>query len=664
MVREAIVFDAPPRVFAAGSQAILALPENPRAGDFEVVTPSGTARWTTGVPMPLGTDERSLLVRVDGQATSAGFWLVHAALFAAVGLMLHLCAVRGAALALAITALGILAIRLLLGISALVEFPFVGEGQQLTLWLLPVVPWAIVVAAEAGARLREQRDAAASWRVHAAYALAMVALSLALFPDSIAKQAVLALVPITLFAGLMLAAARTPRVLAVRVRRVTLPAWAVSGAALGGALLIFRLALDLLGWREGVRLGGTRIAVSVIYIPVALILFAWLVRRWDRRIRAAAGDAARAARTPALALRSIGLFLTLGFVTVAFWISDFGIVLVGLPGLFLMLAALGVRWTQPGAHGRIVALAYALPLVLFALLQITPGLLVPVGSDVGRAEVRMSEWNRNQLLLLERGDPQSLRLIGQRRSEALAVMRETMRSYTRGNWFGKGFLGGRVSHEIQETATREHAVSSLLASQWGLAGTIGLTILLLCLLLPAREELRPGRDDRTAAMMRDAVVLFGVLLLASIVLPAPFDAALVLLTSLALLGAVAYPAAVPAGTTAAIAEDAQHDGGGSAPLRFWPLVSALALTVFACSSLYMVLANYGLVFFTGKNVYLLGLDSVSDALEGLVLLALGAAGWVAAQRPTVSTLAPAPQPLSLPRRPGRALQRGKPVPMP
>jgi hypothetical protein len=206
-------------------------------------------------------------------------------------------------------------------------------------------------------------------------------------------------------------------------------------------------------------------------------------------------------------------------------------------------------------------------------------------------------------------------------------------------------------------------VSSLLASQWGLAGTIGLTILLLCLLLPAREELRPSRDDRTAGMMRDAVVLFGVLLLASIVLPAPFDAALVLLTSLALLGAVAYPAAGPAGTTA-IAEDAQDGGDASAPLRFWPLVSALALTVFACSSLYMVLANYGLVFFTGKNVYLLGLDSVSDALEGLVLLALGAAGWVAAQRPTVSTLAPAPQPLSLPRRPGRALQRGKPVPMP
>ncbi|HSR42404.1 MAG TPA: hypothetical protein VLL48_09535, partial [Longimicrobiales bacterium] len=39
--------------------------------------------------------------------------------------------------------------------------------------------------------------------------------------------------------------------------------------------------------------------------------------------------------------------------------------------------------------------------------------------------------------------------------------------------------------------------------------------------------------------------------------------------------------------------------------------------------------NYGLVFFTGKNVYALGLDSLGDALEttallGLAALALGA----------------------------------------
>lgn len=54
------------------------------------------------------------------------------------------------------------------------------------------------------------------------------------------------------------------------------------------------------------------------------------------------------------------------------------------------------------------------------------------------------------------------------------------------------------------------------------------------------------------------------------------------------------------------------------------LVGALALLTFAMAGVYMVLANYGWVLFTGKNVYLLGLDSVSDALESMALLALAA----------------------------------------
>jgi hypothetical protein len=52
-----------------------------------------------------------------------------------------------------------------------------------------------------------------------------------------------------------------------------------------------------------------------------------------------------------------------------------------------------------------------------------------------------------------------------------------------------------------------------------------------------------------------------------------------------------------------------------------PIVAALFLFGMAGAGLYMVLANYGLAFFTGKNVYLLGVDSVSDMVEGTLLLA-------------------------------------------
>ena len=50
------------------------------------------------------------------------------------------------------------------------------------------------------------------------------------------------------------------------------------------------------------------------------------------------------------------------------------------------------------------------------------------------------------------------------------------------------------------------------------------------------------------------------------------------------------------------------------------------------AGLYMVLANYGLVLFTGKNVYLLGLDSVGDVLESLALLGLASVGLARAGR--------------------------------
>src|SRR5690606_9045494 len=110
-------------------------------------------------------------------------------------------------------------------------------------------------------------------------------------------------------------------------RSVRLPEWALSGFALGLMLLLARVLLDTIGWREGVRIGGTRIAVSVVYLPAVLLLFAWLARRWDRRI-VAASDAARA-RTATRALLSLGTYLAVGVVAVAVWISDFGIVLVG-----------------------------------------------------------------------------------------------------------------------------------------------------------------------------------------------------------------------------------------------------------------------------------------------------------------------------------------------
>jgi hypothetical protein len=373
-------------------------------------------------------------------------------------------------------------------------------------------------------------------------------------------------------------------------------------------------------------IGGTRLAVSVLHTPLTLIALALVLHHHDVRIANAAGTTR--ARVVFRALADVLAFVVLAFAGVAFWISDFGILLVGVPGVLLMLAILGARWTRGLSYAATAA--FALPLLLFLLLQSAPGLLHPVWRGAGGAEGRMGEWNRNELLLLERGDPGALRHIGQRRSEALAVMRETMRSYTRGNWLGRGFLEGRVSNEIKDTSTREHTVGALLASQWGLAGTLGLVFLLLALIAPiARASVLPETGD-AQRMLRAGAATFGFLLLPAFALPTPFGAVFTALTCAGIIAAFALAFSSETKRDETTPRDPRDE---FRPLPANVLLAALALLTVTCSGLYMILANYGLAFFTGKNVYLLGLDSISDALEATILLAGAAAALAWKEQP-------------------------------
>lgn len=651
LARQAVVFAASPERFAVPGQAILTLPVDPAVGDIEVLTPSGQASWHTGRPLALGTGERSLLVRVDGQGTSAGYWLVHGALLLLPVLLFLLRPMTGPVFALALTALALAGFRLVLALSALSAPPYAMEAQQLGLWLLPFLPWAVVVAGELGARWRTTasapRLAPASWRrqgFHALYALVLVGLAAVLFPTSSTKAGALGIVALGTAAIRMWADQGWPRVRAAWRRfaaRITARPWLLQGWSLGLGLLALRALLDAAGWREQLTVGGTRIGVSLLYTPLAAVALAVVLFRWDgvlRRARGAGGFPRQVAR----ALLDVGVFLLLAYVGVGAWISDFGLALVLLPGALVLLALAGARWAPEGRAGALTMATLGLPLMLFVLLQVAPPLLrFSWGGDLQAVDARLGEWNRNELLLLERGDPEGLRLIGQRRSEALAVMRETMRSYTRGNLLGKGFLEGRVSDEIAETSTREHVASALLASQFGLPGTAGLIMVLLALLPPALGLLgedgrrnegaaggtlsQPGHEGGGPAVGVGVLTLLLVVLVpTSYLLPSPFNVMLVGVVLVALLVALVAPAFGGAGVWG------WADGGTleaphrPAALPARRLIATSALLTMALAGLYMVLANYGLAFFTGKNVYLLGLDSVGDALEAVALLALAA----------------------------------------
>ncbi len=620
---QAVVFEAPARAFETASQAILELDRNPRASHYEIMTPAGLASAPTGQTVPLGSRERSILLRVDGQGTSPTFWLILIALFMLAGSVFYFRPVPGPIFALAICAVGFGAIRLLLGTSALLEYPFVPEAHQIGLWLLPALPWTVVLAAELARGPFGGREVA----FHGALAAALATLTLVLFADSPAKQLALSLVPATLFAmavwnGRPPVPVQVPMRMRGRTRMGSSLGW-----SLGLTFFLVRVLLELMGWREGVMLGGTRIAWSVVYSPLALIAFAVVLHRHAARI--AQVDVASRDRAVALAFMDSVAFLGLTYVATALWISDFGIVLVGMPAVLLVLALLGVHWTR--GLGYAAAATFALPFVLFAIVQSSPRLLHTDWRVGGGAEGRMGEWNRNELLLLERGDPDALRRIGERRSEALAVMRETMRSYTRGNWFGKGFLDGRVSNEIESTAVREHTVSALLASQWGLAGALGLVLLLLIIVLPLHPGGAVPGMGNTRAIVGVSAALFAVLLLPALGLPQPFGTLFTTLGSVMVVGAFVLPAARATVARASVPGEnaartrAPETSAAANPFPLHATIAALFLLTLAGTGLYMVLANYGLVLFTGKNVYFFGLDSVGDALEGLILLAGGAA---------------------------------------
>lgn len=633
-----LTLSSPSDVFAAAGQAVLGLPEAPSAGWFELRSPSGQARWETGQPFTLDDGEKGLLLRVDGLAASSSFLLLLALLFLLAAAPFAFVETTGAVRGVALAALGIAALRVLLSLSAMARYPFVDEGHQIGLWLVPALPWFVCVLGRQRGAARQDVRPSAPWisRTNIATALlgaALIFLAAALFPTSLAKTLVLTFAVACAAAFALLPIARTFPILkrgAARLRRLAkaFPArlrkaaanW--PGFAAGLVILLGRFVLDTAGFREQIALGGTRIGLSVLYTPVALTAFALLVAAHHRRVAAARdgnaggaedGRAARVedgtrSRTASRSLIDLCAFLGWAYMGTSILISDFGIAFTTLPGPLVVLALVGRRWAKAsdwarpvnggaGADGREtydipagvhdreaydipasihdressdspagaerrwwrtngsdrrVALLAAAPLILFLTLQVAPGLLRPLLPDTEGPRSGLEEWSRNELLLLERGDPDALRLIGESRSEALAVMRETMRSYTRGNWWGQGFLEGRVSSQIRTTATREHVVTGLLASQWGAPGTLGL---------------------------------------------------------LALLAAVVRPLA-PA-------------------VRRWSsraqFVSATALLTFSTAGVYMVFANYGWALFTGKNVYLLGLDSLGDTLEALALLGLASA---------------------------------------
>lgn len=329
--------------------------------------------------------------------------------------------------------------------------------------------------------------------------------------------------------------------------------------------LAIRFLALLAGGRESLVVGGQRFALSLVHVPLAIVLEAgYLLWLWNRsRQRSRLGWGDLA---PALA------FLFATWLVPGLLAEDLGLALLNVPVFLLALAVTaaavrrGLRADGVLAHSRWPVRAPLLLVAAYLAFAVLPVGARAVLSFLPVAQHTELASEREFLRLLAVAYPERLGALGSRKSEDLAVMSAVMRSYTGGPFFGRGYLTSELSPHLAATTLREHATAVFLAAEWGLAGSLG------------------------------AMALYAVA---------------------CLCGLRVHPL-----RPAAWRSFAGWSTGGA----FGRLASLLAALTFGVASLYMIIANYQVTFFTGKNVYLLGLDSAADVLEAFLLAAVFALG--------------------------------------
>jgi hypothetical protein len=249
------------------------------------------------------------------------------------------------------------------------------------------------------------------------------------------------------------------------------------------ALALLRAVLLLVGLRESVSPGGTRISLSLVHLPLALAIEAgYLV--WLRRRAEAAGGVVPGDLGPAVAM-ALGLWLL-----PAMLVSDLGLALLHLPVFLVALvwvtASAGVFARDGLAPETVPLRGWSRPLArwapLAALVVVLATLAAPAPAQ-GFVSLVPEDWRlgleseRNYLRVLAFAYPQELARVARRESEELAVMAAVMDRYTAGPLAGRGWFASEISPHLRATALREHAVAVFVAAEQGVVGALGLLLL-------------------------------------------------------------------------------------------------------------------------------------------------------------------------------------------
>lgn len=321
--------------------------------------------------------------------------------------------------------------------------------------------------------------------------------------------------------------------------------------------------------REGIPL-------SLVYVPVALVLFAYFLDRW--RI-APPGGKSWSEQSPwgASIAFCAGLFLiyVFGVWLAAFFggfVRDFGSIIFALPvlvaGWLVLDPTVGGSVKPKPIYARLWPPRYPLmwlpAFVAAALLlaaNILPPLFAPTKSPAAVTTIEQARevlqgaslwYDQDLARLFGKFDPAGAAQAGTKSGEIIATLMANMEDHAR-HLVGPGLLGSEPPIGLAANHMDDNVASVHILGPFGRMGAAAL--------------------------------------------------------SLMLMAAVALAMASQARVKPAL------DGGR--------ILGLLALGTFASVSVYMIMVHTLAAIFVGRNVYLMSIASVGDFAEGLVLLALG-----------------------------------------
>lgn len=274
-------------------------------------------------------------------------------------------------------------------------------------------------------------------------------------------------------------------------------------------LLALRIVLLGMGMKEGFNLGA-RIAFSVVYVPMFLLLFGIGCSTVLVRLKSITERSAE--RELLWFLRFVLIiFVAQGMIGVL--VSDIGSFLYMIPQT-LVVAAVGLTYflqerksNETKQWKKWVFIAVCVIPVLFTAISLKyPKIPVSMGAGdlLSSRGLKQVETNATKLRVVNFADPQVLENMGTDAAELILQDHQLMENYARRGWDGEGFLNVNVVRAKYETALNDNVSAVYIFGQFGIFGGCAIVICYVFIML---SSMRSGWNPMALTAVLSAMVI-------------------------------------------------------------------------------------------------------------------------------------------------------------